>query len=380
MAVVINKSDTFEEWRVKCNEIAADSYTAVQIGDMVTGANTENGISVSFDTTTNTLNFDVDDFALSLDGDLSGSATVNDLSNTTLTASINTNYVASGSTSGNGLSGSISSIGGAFTVTSNATSSNSGGTIVYRDASGDFSAGDLTVTGIISSGNISGSAGAFSGALSSSSLTTTSTIVAGGSVTVNADDGSSNIYMGDTDEGNRTIHCNSNLIGFLKQDNNWGAYCDDNGNWTAAGDITASGGDMYATNFHGKATTATYADLAENYIGDAQYEVGTVISLGGDWEVTQSTVDMDRRIIGVVSTAPAYLMNSEQQGEFVIPVALTGRVPCKVTGSIKAGDMLVSNGDGSARAEEAPRMGSVIGKALSDSDGTNIIEVVVGKL
>ena len=134
------------------------------------------------------------------------------------------------------------------------------------------------------------------------------------------------------------------------------------------------------TIFMGESTSARYADLAENYQADADYEVGTVLSLGGDWEVTQSNADMDRRIIGVVSTAPAYLMNSEQQGSHVTPVALTGRVPCKVTGNIKAGDMLVSNGDGTARAEEAPRMGSVIGKALSDSEGTNVIEVVVGKL
>ncbi len=337
------------------------------VGGMVSG-NSESGISVVYQDGDGTLDFDVNDPTITLSGDVTGSATMHNLGSINIVTTVGSNnidlgtdttgsYVKKGATSGVGISGSVDSEGGTFTVTSNATSANTANAIVSRDASGNFIANDITVNNI-----------------------GCNVVTAKGSVTVNADDGFSNIYMGDTDEGNRTIHCNSNLIGFLKQDNNWGAYCDDNGNWTAAGDITASGGDMYATNFHGKATTATYADLAENYIGDAQYEVGTVISLGGDWEVTQSTVDMDRRIIGVVSTAPAYLMNSEQQGEFVIPVALTGRVPCKVTGSIKAGDMLVSNGDGSARAEEAPRMGSVIGKALSDSDGTNIIEVVVGKL
>ena len=186
--------------------------------------------------------------------------------------------------------------------------------------------------------------------------------------------------MADSDEGTRRIHCNSNNIGFLTQAGSWGSYCDDAGNWIAAGDVHAQGGDMYATYFHGQATTATYADLAENYRADQEYEVGTVLSFGGSWEVTQSNKKVDTRIAGVVSTAPAYLMNADQQGEFVTPVALMGRVPCKVQGAVRKGDMLVSAGNGRARVVDTPLMGSVIGKALADSDGDNIIEVVVGKL
>ena len=45
--------------------------------------------------------------------------------------------------------------------------------------------------------------------------------------------------MADTNEGTRAIHNNSNRIGFLKQDNNWGCYADDSGNWTAVGNVTA---------------------------------------------------------------------------------------------------------------------------------------------
>ena len=50
---------------------------------------------------------------------------------------------------------------------------------------------------------------------------------------------SSDIYMVDTDNGTRRIHCNSNQIGFLTQAGGWGSYCDDAGNWTAAGNVTA---------------------------------------------------------------------------------------------------------------------------------------------
>jgi len=104
MAITVLQSDTFDEWRIKTNEIAStiasDSFVAGQIADMVNGSNTENGISVSFDTPTATLNFDVDDFTLSLGGDLSGSADITNLNSATLNASINTNFVSSANTSG----------------------------------------------------------------------------------------------------------------------------------------------------------------------------------------------------------------------------------------------------------------------------------------
>ena len=86
---------------------------------------------------------------------------------------------------------------------------------------------------------------------------------------------------------------------------------------------------------------------------------------------------MDRKVAGIVSTNPAHLMNADCEG---VAVALQGRVPCKVSGSVKKGDMMVSDGKGGARAEENPVMGSVIGKALEDSEGDNVIEVVVGRM
>jgi hypothetical protein len=129
-----------------------------------------------------------------------------------------------------------------------------------------------------------------------------------------------------------------------------------------------------------KSTSAQYADLAEMYAADAAYAPGTVVSFGGANEVTQSNTNADRRVAGVVSTNPSYIMNAGQAGDNVVAVALTGRVPTSVTGAVAKGDLMVSNGDGTARSEADPQVGTVIGKALADFDGaTGTIEVVVGR-
>jgi hypothetical protein len=148
---------------------------------------------------------------------------------------------------------------------------------------------------------------------------------------------------------------------------------------TSTDGSTHTNADMQCGTLYGTATTANYADLAENYSADADYAPGTVVCFGGDAEVTQCNEDGDRRIAGVVSTDPAYLMNNALEGTKAT-VALTGRVPCMVTGSVKKGDMMVSAGNGMARAEADPKMGSVIGKALEDSEGDATIEVVVGRM
>lgn len=137
---------------------------------------------------------------------------------------------------------------------------------------------------------------------------------------------------------------------------------------------------VYADIFIGTATTAQYADLAEKYTADGHYESGTVLMFGGIAEVTLAENETTR-IAGVVSTSPAYLMNSELHDTHVVAVALQGRVPCIVEGPIKKGDMLVSAGNGRAKSAENPRIGTVIGKALADFNGLQgVIEVVVGRL
>jgi len=151
-----------------------------------------------------------------------------------------------------------------------------------------------------------------------------------------------------------------------------------NGQSNGVGNIGASGAGF--NTIFAKATSAQYADLAENYSGDAVYEPGTVVHFGGSQEVTLCDEDMCRRVAGVVSTNPAYLMNSHLQG-IATPVALQGRVPCKVRGTVRLGDMMVSAGNGFARAEADPMLGSVIGKALANFDGIEgVIEVVVGRV
>jgi len=128
------------------------------------------------------------------------------------------------------------------------------------------------------------------------------------------------------------------------------------------------------------AATAQYADLAENYTADAEYAPGTVVHFGGEQEVSICDVDMCTKVAGVVSTNPAYLMNGRLESTYVVAVALTGRVPTKVRGPIRKGDLIVSAGEGHARAENLPQVGTVIGKALEDFDGdAGVIEVVVGK-
>lgn len=136
---------------------------------------------------------------------------------------------------------------------------------------------------------------------------------------------------------------------------------------------------VYADNFIGIAASAKYADLAENYVSDSQYDVGTVLEFGGEHEVTVAAESTDR-IAGIVSTRPAYLMNSQCIGEHVVAVALQGRVPCKVIGPIKKGNMLVSAGNGRAKACLTPLIGTVIGKSLEDfAVGEGVIEVVAGR-
>jgi len=227
---------------------------------------------------------------VALSGDVTGSATFTSAGDTaTIAATIAAdsvalgtdttgNYVAAGATSGSGISGSVSSEGGTFTVTSNATSSNTANTIVFRDGSGNFTAGVMTAT----------------------------------------------------------------------------------------------------------ATAARYADLAERYTSDSDYGPGTVVVFGGDAEVTQSTQRLSKKVAGIVSTDPAFLMNESLEDG--VSVGLVGRVPCKVVGEISKGDMMVTSsviGYAEAWKEEGvPPMGTVIGKALENKTGLgeDVIEVVVGRM
>jgi hypothetical protein len=121
--------------------------------------------------------------------------------------------------------------------------------------------------------------------------------------------------------------------------------------------------------------------LAEVYSADATYPTGTVVSFGGEHEVTVTVVDNDSRIAGVISEKPSYLMNNGLTADHRAVVALTGRVPTLVVGPVRKGDMMVSAGNGRAQACATPKMGTVIGKSLEDFGQTlGTIEIVVGRV
>ncbi len=129
------------------------------------------------------------------------------------------------------------------------------------------------------------------------------------------------------------------------------------------------------------ATQARYADLAEKYKSDREYPVGTVLCIGGVAEVTICTENHCTKVIGVQSEKPAFIMNGSLEG-VTATVAMTGRVPVRVCGPVRKGDMLVSCSiAGCARAEAEPRNGALIGKSLVNDDTIEerVIEAVVGK-
>lgn len=126
---------------------------------------------------------------------------------------------------------------------------------------------------------------------------------------------------------------------------------------------------------YAKATSAQYADLAENYETDDNYAVGTVVMVGGNKEVTASS--FGKRAIGVVSENPAYLMNSTGKGQ---PIALKGRVKVRVNGHIVKGDELIADNNGTARRVDANFKDKVFAIALEDNADTNaenLIECIV---
>jgi hypothetical protein len=135
-----------------------------------------------------------------------------------------------------------------------------------------------------------------------------------------------------------------------------------------------SSGDLYAALFQGTATAARYADLAEKYLADAEYEPGTVMVIGGEQEVT--ACNAGQRAIGVISTNPAFMMNKDLDGG--VYVALKGRVPVKVNGPVKKGDQLVADNNGAATVwHTAEPAGFAIALESNDNEGIKLVEALV---
>jgi hypothetical protein len=159
------------------------------------------------------------------------------------------------------------------------------------------------------------------------------------------------------------------------------------GNVVASGRVQATGaifaqGNVNGAFFNGVAINALYADLAERFEADAYYQPGTVLTMGGEKEVTLADEELSDDVFGVVSTRAAYLMNSQAgSNETHPPVAVSGRVPVKVIGSVRKGDRLVSAGRGMARAANKDEITpfNVIGRALENKsdDGEGTIYAIV---
>jgi hypothetical protein len=296
----------------------------------------------------------------------------------------------------------------ANSATISATSANTASNIVQRDASGNFSAGTITAT-------LSGNASTASNAalLGGLAVATGRNNVANQVVRTDASGYLQTGYI-NSSSGNENNNANADRV--------WGTngtddymrtyrtsalyvahanqvsinYSNDSNStyqmlWGSGDSVYGTGGiycnpysdTVYASVFSGVATQARYADLAERYEADKVYEVGTVLVFGGDKEVTTTTQMNDTRAAGVVSTNPAYMMNSDAGTDETHPyVAIAGRVPCKVVGRVKKGDMLTTSATpGYACKAIDPKLGSIIGKALENKDygEAGVIEVAVGR-
>ena len=131
-----------------------------------------------------------------------------------------------------------------------------------------------------------------------------------------------------------------------------------------------------------RATSAEYAHVAERFHADVEMHPGTVVELGGTAEITCSVEELSDNVFGVISTQAAYLMNSGAGSDATHPpIAMTGRVPVRVVGTVRKGDRLVSAGNGiarSARPGEAT-WSNTIGRALIDKldTGEGTVEAIV---
>jgi hypothetical protein len=299
---------------------------------------------------------------------------------TTLGSFINTNAVtvsATGNiTGGNLLVSGVLVSTSTISAAGNITGGNllvSGGLVSTNtiSASGNITAGNILTGGLISvAGNIR------AGNLSAISLVI-NRITSDDSSFVNIEDGVS--VIGEISATGTITGGNLITAGSLSVNSGNVATAIVNGAANAQGNIGSTS--SYFKQIFAQATTALYADLSEVYEADTDYAPGTVVSFGGRKEVTISTQYNDPAVAGVISTNPSYLMNNGLTADHRAIVALTGRVPTSVTGTVSKGSMMVSAGNGRACACSTPAMGTVIGKALENFDGeSGIIEIVVGRM
>lgn len=357
-AINVPTTDTFEQWRVKTNDIStlvgdggtlSSAYTAnnivgvlnelkttstfdnvITINDQATDGTTElagNAASMLISTGAQTV------LTLNQTGDLSVHA---DLS-TGGTASVGTQLNVTGNTivGGTTISQQLLTTNGGLDCNGNADVS---GTL---DVGGNTTlVGTLGVTGdttlaVTTTGNLT-----VNGSLNmgSNTVTTTGAVNAGATTITGTASFQGNVNLGNS--ASDTIAPSGRFSNHLVPT------ADNNSN---LGESSRRWGTVHGVTFSGTATTANYADLAELYLSDFAYEAGTVVRVGGEFEVTATDGEHNHSVLGVVSQFPAYLMNNQLENG--LPVALKGRVPVKVKGSVNKGDRLVGGPDGHGVAD-----------------------------
>jgi hypothetical protein len=249
----------------------------------------------------------------------------------------------------------VTSSGGNVTTSVGGTAN-----VLIVTSTGANIAGTLNTTGIITGGSLTVSTGNITGG----NLLLSGAIEDSGQLDIRTTASNGNIVL--TPNGTGNVNIGSNVM--------------PTGNAVAnIGSLTSQFNTIFA-----RATSAQYADLAEMYVADNSYPPGTVVEFGGTHEITISSSSHSTAVAGIVSTNPSYLMNSTQTGEHVLPVALTGRVPCQVQGPVRKGDVLVA----SSTPGVAQRIGinwqpgCVVGKSMEVIESVEIrtIEVAVGRL
>jgi len=312
-------------------------------------------------------------------GNLSGTSIVGTLTTAAQTNITSVGTLTSLAVTGNITSGNLSGTSIVGTLTTAAqTNITSVGTLTSLAVTGNVSGGNLTTAGLVSAGTtVTATGNVTGGNLTTAGQVSATGNVSGGNLNVTGnlvDSGAMSIITGSN--GNITLAPNGSGVVVINTDLR-------NGQANGVGNIGASAA-QFNTIF-AKATSAQYADVAERYLADQSYAPGTVVEIGGAAEVTATRSWGSTTIAGVISTDPAFIMNSGAQGDHVATVALLGRVPCLVTGRVRRGDLLCSSAlDGYAASmpTDQYRPGAVIGKALQDhlEDGTGRIEILVGRL
>jgi filamentous hemagglutinin len=302
-------------------------------------------------------------------------ATLGSFINTNATTISATGNITGGNLLASGVTISTNTISAAGTVTGGNLQVS--GVLVSTGAistSGNIVANNHISTGVlISTNTVSATGNITGGNISTSGVLSVTAGITAGSIAATSHTGTVISVTGNITGGNVTT------AGVLNVNSGSAATAIVNGAANAVGNIGSS--TTYFNNIFAQATTALYADLAEVYEADADYEPGTVVSFGGSKEVSISTQYADPAVAGVISANPSYLMNNGLTADHRAIVALTGRVPTSVTGTVSKGSMMVSAGNGRAMACATPAMGTVIGKALENFDGeSGVIEIVVGRM